>query len=177
MNLYKLLAIIVVFNVPENAKILEIASVSKQKIYSFNVVYNMVDRIKDLMEAMLPPLVVETTLSIGRVKQVFNISFSKSKKGDALVAGCLIEEGIMKIAPSNHVRIRRMNELVYSGKIKELKVHKDIATSVSKGKECGILLDPKFDDLQPGDEIHLVSLSSVKDKIDFTQRYTHTYAS
>lgn len=60
-----------------------------------------------------------------------------------------------------------MGDLIYSGKIKELKVHKDTVTSVSRGKECGMHFDPKVDDLQMGDEIHLVSLHIEKDKLQF----------
>lgn len=119
------------------------------------------------MESMLPPITIETKLSTARVKQVFNISFNKAKGGDSLIAGCIIEEGIMKNSSSTYIRIRRMGDLIYSGKIKELKVHKDTVTSVSRGKECGMHFDPKVDDLQMGDEIHLVSLHIEKDKLQF----------
>ena len=164
---FLILAIIVLFNVPENPKICEYASSLKQKIHTFSIVYDLVDKLKILMGDMLPPITIETKLSTARVKQVFNISFNKSKGGDALIAGCIIEDGIMKNNSSTQIRIRRMGELVYSGKIKELRVHKDLVASVSRGKECGIHFEPRFTNLQVGDEIHLVSLHTEKDKIHF----------
>jgi translation initiation factor IF-2 len=87
------------------------------------------------------------------VRQVFKIS----KVGT--VAGCMITEGYVK--RTNPIRLIRDGIVVYSGDLGALKRHKDDASEVKAGFECGISIR-NFNDIKEGDIIESYEQREVK---------------
>lgn len=112
------------------------------KVRLHDIIYHAVDDIKEHMLNLLDKIAIETEKGKVEVKALFK----SSQHG--MIAGCMIVDGSVQ---RNHmVRVKRGDEQLWRGSILSLKRHKDDVKEVSKGMECGILLNG-FDALQPGD--------------------------
>ena len=102
------------------------------RVETYEIIYEMGDKVREMMADMLDPDLKETKTGAAEVRQVFPLA-----KG--FVAGCLVTEG--KINRNASARLRRGREIVHEGKIGTLKRFKDDANEVRAGLECGIKLD------------------------------------
>ncbi|MFH1428562.1 MAG: translation initiation factor IF-2, partial [Candidatus Margulisiibacteriota bacterium] len=73
-------------------------------------------------------------------------------------AGCFVTEG--KAVRGAMIKIFRKDELVYSGKLDNLKRFKEDAKEVQKGYECGLTISD-FNDFRESD---LVVVSEMREK-------------
>jgi translation initiation factor IF-2 len=122
------------------------------RIETFDIIYEMGDKVREMMADMLDPDLKETKTGAAEVRQVFPLA-----KG--FVAGCLVTEG--KINRNAAARLRRGRETVHEGKIATLKRFKDDANEVRAGLECGIKLDD-FNGYQAGDVIECFEIQKVR---------------
>jgi translation initiation factor IF-2 len=137
-------AIIIGFNVRPTAKIRDIAEKEGVEIRFYNVIYHLVNEVKEAMAGMLAPITREVYLGQAEVRDTFNIP----KVGT--IAGCYVVDG--KLMRNAGIRLLRDGVVIYSGKLNSLKRFKDDAKEVSKGYECGAGL-ANFNDIRPGDII------------------------
>jgi len=72
------------------------------------------------------------------------------------VAGCLVENGIVKRGADVQVRREENKEVLYTGKIRQLRHLKQDIKSVQSGNECGIMLTDNFGNFEAGDRIYCV---------------------
>jgi translation initiation factor IF-2 len=112
-------------------------------IREYDIIYNLLDDIQGAMEGLLDPEMVEEPLGQVEVRAVF-------QAGRGNIAGCYVLNG--KAVRNCHIRVRRGNELVFTGILDSLKRVKDDAKEVAAGFECGIRLD-RFNDWKEGDLI------------------------
>jgi translation initiation factor IF-2 len=98
-----------------------------------DIIYHLIDEVKKLMRSLLDKLEKENELGEALVKAVFK----SSQVGQ--IAGCQIIEGLVK--RNCLVRQVRGKQVVWKGKIVSLKRLKEDVKEVSKGLECGIVLD------------------------------------
>ncbi len=145
-------AVIIGFNTKQENGVTALAKHHGVTIESFEIIYELGDRVKELMADLLDPDLKENKLGGAEVRQVFPVA-----KG--FVAGCLVTEG--KINRGVQARVRRGKESVYEGKIGTLRRFKDDANEVRAGLECGIRLDG-FDGYQPGDKIECFEVQKVR---------------
>ncbi len=145
-------AVIIGFNTKQENGVTALAKHHNVTIESFEIIYELGDRVKELMADLLDPDLKENKLGGAEVRQVFPVA-----KG--FVAGCLVTEG--KINRGITARVRRGKESVYEGKIGTLRRFKDDANEVRAGLECGIRLDG-FDGYQPGDKIECFEIQKVR---------------
>ncbi|HEY0863881.1 MAG TPA: translation initiation factor IF-2, partial [Lacunisphaera sp.] len=145
-------AVIIGFNTKQENGVTALAKHHGVTIESFEIIYELGDRVKELMADLLDPDLKENKLGGAEVRQVFPVA-----KG--FVAGCLVTEG--KINRGITARVRRGKESVYEGKIGTLRRFKDDANEVRAGLECGIRLDG-FDGYQPGDKIECFEVQKVR---------------
>ncbi len=103
------------------------------KVVQHDVIYHLVDDVKLLMKKLLDKLEKENDVGAALVKTVF-----KSSQLGA-IAGCQITDGIIK--RTSLIRQTRAGNVIWKGKIASLKRQKEDVKEVSKGLECGILLD------------------------------------
>jgi translation initiation factor IF-2 len=122
------------------------------RIESFDIIYEMGDRVREMMADLLEPDIKEIKTGAAEVRQVFPLA-----KG--FVAGCLVIEG--KINRNALSRLRRGRETIYEGKIATLKRFKDDANEVRAGLECGIKLDD-FNGYQAGDVFECFEVQKVR---------------
>lgn len=122
------------------------------RVETYEIIYEMSDKVREMMADMLDPDLKETKTGAAEVRQVFPLA-----KG--FVAGCLVTEG--KINRNASARLRRGREIIHEGKISTLKRFKDDANEVRAGLECGIKLDD-FNGYQAGDIIECYEIQKVR---------------
>jgi translation initiation factor IF-2 len=137
-------AIIIGFNVRPTAKVKEVAEKEKVEIRFYNIIYDLVNDIKDAMAGMLAPIIKEQYLGQAEVRQTFSVP----KVGT--VAGCVVVDG--KLMRNARVRLLRDGVVIYTGSLSSLKRFKDDVKEVQKGFECGVGLE-NYNDIKVGDII------------------------
>jgi translation initiation factor IF-2 len=119
-------------------------------IREYDIIYNLLDDIQAAMEGLLDPEMVEEPLGQIEVRAVF-------QAGRGNIAGCYMLSG--KAVRNCHIRIKRGNELVFTGILDSLKRMKDDVKEVNTGFECGVRLD-RFNDWKEGDIIETFQMVS-----------------
>jgi translation initiation factor IF-2 len=137
-------AIIIGFNVRPTAKVREVAEQEDIEIRFYDVIYKLVEEIKDAMAGMLAPVITEQYLGQAEVRETFTIP----KVGT--VAGCFVVDG--KLMRNAGIRLLRDGVVIYTGKLDSLRRFKDDVKDVAKGYECGAGLE-NFNDIKVGDVI------------------------
>jgi len=137
-------AVIIGFNAKPVGKAAQTADAEKVSIFVFNVIYDALDKVRELMLGLLEPEYREREQGEAEVRALFPIP----KIG--VVAGCRVTRGL--IQRSSHVRVMRRGVIVHKGRIGSLRVMKDDVKEVRDGFECGIVIDT-FPEIEPGDII------------------------
>jgi translation initiation factor IF-2 len=135
-------AIVVGFNVRPDRATAELARREEVEIRLYNVIYDVVNDLKQAMIGRLDPTTKETVLGQAEARQLFRVP----KIG--VIAGCMVTDGIVK--RTAEVRLIRDNVVIYTGKVGSLRRFKDDASEVKAGFECGIGI-ANFNDLKEGD--------------------------
>ena len=148
---------ILAFNVRANAPARQMAERDQVEIRYYNVIYDLVDDIKAVMEGMLAPTLRETFLGNAEILQVFNIT----KTGR--VAGCRISEGMAK--RSAKVRLIRDSVVIHEGTLSTLRRFKDEVKEVHAGQECGMAFE-NYQDIQVGDVIEIYEVETIARTLD-----------
>jgi len=149
-------AILVAFNVRPSPRAQELATRDRVEINSYSIIYNVIEDIKKAMEGLLEPDRVENVLGRAEVRQIFKIS----RLGN--IAGCMIISG--KVRKNSKVRLLRGGKVIHEGSLSTLKRHKDDATEVSEGFECGISISGT-NDVVEGDIIEAYEIKEVARKL------------
>jgi len=116
----------------------------KVQVKIHNIIYHAVDDVREQMRLLLDKIPQENDAGSALVKAVFK----SSQIG--LIAGCQVIDGIIK--RNNHVRLIRDGKVIWKGAISSLKRGKEDVREVSKGIECGILIQNN-DEVKEGDII------------------------
>ena len=145
-------AAIIGFNVRANKQAREMASRDGIEIRYYNIIYDLVDDVKDAMSGLLSPERRETFLGNAEIREVFNIT----KIGK--VAGCLITEG--EVERGAGVRLIRDDVVIHEGTLKTLKRFKDEVAKVESGQECGMAFE-RYEDIRAGDIIECFRVEHV----------------
>jgi translation initiation factor IF-2 len=122
------------------------------RVESFSIIYELTDRVREMMADLLDPDSKEVKKGAAEVREVFPLA-----KG--FVAGCLVTEG--KIIRNASARVRRGKESIYEGKVNTLKRFKDDANEIRAGLECGIKIDD-FNGYEKGDFIEIFEIQKVR---------------
>jgi translation initiation factor IF-2 len=145
-------SVIIGFNTKLENGVTPLAKHHGVRIETYDIIYELGDKVREMMADLLDPDLKETKTGVAEVRQVFPLA-----KG--FVAGCLVTEG--KINRNAQSRLRRGKETVHEGKIATLKRFKDDANEVRAGLECGIKLDD-FNGYQAGDLIECYEVQKVR---------------
>jgi translation initiation factor IF-2 len=146
-------AIILGFQVRPSGAARRVAENEEIEIRLYSIIYDAINDVRAAMEGMLAPETEEVIVGNAEVREVFRIS----KVGT--IAGCMVTDGSVK--RSNPMRLIRDGIVVYAGKLGSLKRHKDDASEVKTGFDCGIGIDG-FNDMQVGDVIESYEQREVK---------------
>ena len=146
-------AVVIGFNVRAHKEAREASERSGTEIRYYNIIYNLVDDVKDAMSGLLAPTMRETMMGNAEILEVFNIS----KIGK--VAGCRVTDG--KVERGLGVRLIRDNVVVHEGKLSTLKRFKDEVREVQAGQECGMAFE-RYEDMRVGDIIECYRVEEIK---------------
>ena len=135
-------AIIIGFNIRPTAKVKAIAAHENVDIRYYDIIYKLVDDVKNAMAGLLAPVEKEVVLGQAEVRQTFSLL----KVGT--IAGAYVSDG--KITRNAGARL--MRDGIYTGHISSLKRFKDDAKEVVRGNECGVGLE-NYNDIKVGDII------------------------
>ena len=146
-------AVVLGFNVRANQQARDAAEQAGIEIRYYNIIYDLVDDVKQVMSGLLPPTMRETFLGNARILQIFDIT----KVGK--VAGCQVTEGTVQRGA--RVRLIRDNVVIHEGTLSTLKRFKDEVKEVVAGQECGMAFE-NYQDMRQGDVIECFRVEAVK---------------
>ena len=144
-------AALIAFNVKPSKEAKKLAENEKIKISSYNIIYEVLDYIKQRMSGLLSPDVQETNIGTAQILEIFKVS------GAGKVAGCKITEG--EITSTSDVRLIRDGVIIYTGKVGTLFREKNQVKQVNNGQECGITIKD-YMDFQKDDTIEAFNKTS-----------------
>jgi translation initiation factor IF-2 len=145
-------AVILGFNVRTAGKASSLAEREGVEVRTYDVIYELLDDVRDLMRGLLPKERMEKPMGRAEVRQTFTIP----KIGT--IAGCAVVDG--KIIRNSHLRLVRDSVKIYDGKVSSLRRFKDDVKEVLQGYECGIGIEG-YNQLQEGDIIEAYEIEEV----------------
>jgi translation initiation factor IF-2 len=145
-------SVIIAFNTRLENGVLPLAKHHGVRIETFEIIYELSDKVREMMADLLEPELKEAKLGAAEVRATFPLA-----KG--FVAGCLVTEG--KVTRNASARLRRKRDIIHEGKVQTLKRFKDDANEVRAGLECGIKLDD-FNGYEVGDVIECFEVQKVR---------------
>jgi len=146
-------SIILGFNVRPTGSVKDKAKSSGVEIKTYNVIYDLIDDVKDLIAGMLSPVIREENIGQAQVREVFMVPRLGA------IAGCIVTDG--SINRGVKVRLIRDGIIIYESTVSSLKRFKDDVKEVAKGYECGIGIEG-YHDIKEGDFIE--SFKEVEEK-------------
>ncbi|WP_440934784.1 translation initiation factor IF-2 [Candidatus Pelagibacter sp.] len=149
-------AVLIAFNVKPSKEAKKLAENEKIKISSYNIIYEVLDYIKQRMSGLLAPDVQEKITGTAQILEIFKVS------GAGKVAGSKVTEG--EINSTSDIRIIRDGAIIYTGKVSTIFREKNQVKQVSDGQECGITVKD-YMDFQKNDTIEAFSVTSTERSI------------
>ena len=134
-------------------KLLEKSSV---RCETYQIIYEILDRIKELLEGLLDPILEERIVGHAEIREVFNLT----KRGK--IAGCFIKDG--KAIRGHKFRVMRDNEIISECSLDSLKRFKDDVKEVASGFECGIGIEDSID-IKQGDILEIFTHDKIAQSI------------
>ncbi|KAK1875894.1 Translation initiation factor IF-2 mitochondrial, partial [Dissostichus eleginoides] len=124
------------FNVVASKSIVQLAEKLCVPLRLHNIIYKLIDELKDELSSKLPPLKTENIVGEATVLAMFVVSVGKRKLP---VAGCRVQKGLLDRRMT--FRLIRGRDAIWEGPLLALKHHKDEVQTVKLGMECGLSLD------------------------------------
>ncbi len=144
---------ILAFHTSANNKVRQAAERQGVDIKNYEVIYELLDDVRKLMEGELAPEIREEVTGHVEIRRLFK----SSKIGN--IAGCYVLDGT--VSRNSKVRLLRDGAVVFTGEIGTLRREKDDVREVREGFECGIVLR-NYNDIRVGDVIESYHLLEVR---------------
>ena len=149
-------SIILGFSTNVEPKVQAMLDKSSIRCETYKIIYEILDRIKELLEGLLDPIIEERVTGHAEIREIFNLS----KQGK--IAGCLVNDG--KAVRGHNIRVKREDEIVFETTITSLKRFKDDVKEVASGFECGIGFE-NMEDIKQGDTIEIFTFDKINQTI------------
>ncbi len=149
-------AIIIGFHVIPEERARVLAQQLRVEIRGYQVIYEIIDDVRDALEGLLEPEKQEVITGHAEVREIFKISHSGT------IAGCYMTDGT--IERSTRVRLVRDNIIIHTGALDSLRRFKDDVKEVKESFECGIRL-AGYDDVKVGDVIEGFTVEMIARKL------------
>lgn len=125
-------AVIYGFNVQLPPAVKRLAARDKVSVRMFKVIYELLDDVRQVMESLLSPEVVETEVGELKVLGVFHTS------KDSVICGGEVLKG--KVTPNLLVRVKRDKEQLAEAEVTHVQRQQQEAKEVFEGEQCGLEL-------------------------------------
>ncbi len=139
-------SLLIAFNVKPSKEAKKRAEQDKITISSFNIIYEVLDFIKNKMSGLLTPDVDEKIIGTAEILEIFKVSKVGKVAGSKVVDGEIIQD--------SNARVIRDGAIIFNGKIGSIFREKNQTKQVSAGLECGITLKD-YGDFQKKDIIEV----------------------
>ncbi|KAJ6638505.1 Translation initiation factor IF-2, mitochondrial [Pseudolycoriella hygida] len=131
-------------------------------IREFNIIYRLIDDLKNEINAKLPQTEVEEVLGEANVLQIFKINEGRKQ---VTVIGCRCVKGVLKKA--ERFRLKRLDETICDGALASMRHLKNEVDSIKKDVECGLKLENQEVVPQPGDVLICYTTKMEDQKTDW----------
>jgi translation initiation factor IF-2 len=149
-------ATVIAFHTGVNDKAREAAERDNVQIRHYEILYQVLDDVRELMEGTLAPEIVEEVTGHVEVRALFK----SSKVG--IIAGSHVIDG--SVFRDSRVRVQRAGKVIHTGTLASLRREKEDAKEVREGFDCGVVVRD-FQDVQPGDVLEAFRVIKVKRKL------------
>lgn len=146
-------AVIIGFNVRPTQGAMDLAKNEEIDIRTYRVIYEAIEDIKNAVQGMLAPELVEEVQGRAEVRATFKVP------GAGMVAGVYVLNG--KVTRQSTIRLLRNDIVIYEGEIASLKRFKDDVRELGTGYEGGLGLE-NFNDIKEGDVLEAYIMKEVK---------------
>ncbi|MDR2435938.1 MAG: translation initiation factor IF-2 [Puniceicoccales bacterium] len=149
-------ATIVAFNTKFENGAQALAKNQHVPVIQHNIIYEIVNQVRDAAVALLDPKLQEQKLGAAEVRQIFALKLET-------IAGCMVTEG--KILRDQFVRIIRQKTVIFQGKFASIRHLKEDVSEMRAGFECGIRV-AGFDQFEIGDIIECFEIKKIQPTLD-----------
>jgi len=133
------------FNVRPTGNVNALAKQMGIKIQTYSIIYQLIDDVTAMLTGMMAPQFREENTGQAEVRDTFPMP-----KGGGTIAGCVVVDG--KLVRGGMVRVIRDGVVIHEGDLTSLRRFKDDVKEVSKGFDCGVVLNG-YTDVKVGDVI------------------------
>lgn len=139
---------VVNFNTTIPNHVAKLAEEKGVKILDSNIIYRVVENVKDLLSEKLKPKVVQKVTGEAEIAAVFEIGIGGRKT--MKVAGSKVRNGLVNL--NTKARVLRGDDVIHDGVVNSLKNQKKDVEQMRKDTECGVSFED-WADFQIGDRI------------------------
>jgi translation initiation factor IF-2 len=141
--------IVLGFNVKLPSTVADFAEGSKVPVSIFKTIYELIEHAKEVLEGTA---LSEESKIKGRaqVLKLFKLESGDVIAGSKVLAGSIKDTSRVSVYEKDPSDLTPQDIPLYTGNVKKLKKGKEDVSVVGKDVECGILLRPQFEGLQPG---------------------------
>lgn len=115
-------------------------------VREFNIIYRLVEDLKNEINAKLPQVEVEENLGEANVLQIFKVNEGRK---EVTVIGCRCVKGVLK--KSARFKLKRLDQILCDGPLLSMRHLKNEVDSIKRDVECGLKLEDQAVDPEPGD--------------------------
>lgn len=133
------------FNVRPTGNVNAMAKQMGVEIKTYSIIYQLIDDVKLLLGGMMAPQFREENTGQAEVRDTFPMP-----RGAGTIAGCVVVDG--KLVRGGMVRVIREGVVIHEGDLTSLRRFKDDVKEVTKGFDCGVVLNG-YTDVKVGDVI------------------------
>ncbi len=133
------------FNVRPTGNVNALAKQMGIKIQTYSIIYQLIDDVTAMLTGMMAPQFREENTGQAEVRDTFPMP-----KGGGTIAGCVVVDG--KLVRGGMVRVIREGVVIHEGDLTSLRRFKDDVKEVTKGFDCGVVLNG-YTDVKVGDVI------------------------
>jgi translation initiation factor IF-2 len=146
-------AIVMGFNVLPETSAKKLAEGEGISIRVYDIIYRLIEDVEKAVKGMLEPEKKEVVVGSAEVLQLFKIT----KVGT--IAGCRVTKG--EIRRNASLRVKRNDEVLFTGELASLKHEKENVREVKEGFECGLRVKG-FNDFESGDLVESFVIEEVE---------------
>lgn len=146
-------AVVIGFRSSPDTRAQAAATAQKVEVREYDVIYKLVEDVRDALAGMLDPVYQEVTLGQAEVRQIFSVP----RQGK--IAGCSVISGTIR--RNGTVRVIRAQEEIAQSAVASLKRFTEDVREVREGFECGVSLSA-FNDFVEGDILEFFSRERVR---------------